>query len=55
MHDVQRLTRAIRSLTAACGVLAFLGCYTIAFAQPRQSDIATNDAATIAHQNGRQQ
>lgn len=47
MHDVRRLTRAIRILTAACGVLAFLGGYTITFA----SEPPTLGAALVTDSN----
>lgn len=33
MQNEERLTRAFRGLAAACGVIAFLGAYTIVFAQ----------------------
>lgn len=33
MHIVRHPTPAIRSLAAACGVITFLGTYTIAFAK----------------------
>jgi hypothetical protein len=33
MQNDRRLRRAIRGMTAACGVIAFLGAYMIAFAQ----------------------
>jgi hypothetical protein len=33
MHIVRHPPPAIRSLAALCGLIAFLGAYTIAFAQ----------------------
>jgi hypothetical protein len=46
MPNVRPLTRAIRILTAVCGVIAFLGAYTIAFAQE-----ARLQGAEITHSN----
>jgi hypothetical protein len=45
MQKVRRLTHAIRGLTAACGVIAFLGAYTIVFAQetPRTTSITDSN------------
>jgi hypothetical protein len=44
MQNDRRLTRAIRFLIAACGVIAFLGLYTIAFAQESLGTTSVTDS-----------
>lgn len=47
MQNDRRLTRAIRGLTAACSIIAFLGAYTIVFAQETLCITSTTDSNTV--------
>lgn len=44
MQNDRRLARAIRGMTAACGVIAFLSVYTIAFAKESLCTTSINDS-----------
>jgi hypothetical protein len=48
MSNVRRLRRAVRTLAAVCVALAFIGAYTIAFAQEYVPNAADGTHTNIA-------
>ncbi len=52
MHNDRRMIRTTRGMTAACGVIAFLGIYTIAFAK---ETVCTTSITDSNNQFGRLQ